>query len=60
MSMLTPLGVGGRGKVRRRGRSRHVGRNVFLVLVVLGAAAAGTGWWLSSDTGTTAAAPRPT
>jgi hypothetical protein len=60
MSMLTPLGVGGRGKVRRRGRSRHVGRNVFLVLVVLGAAAAGTGWWLSSDSRTTAATPRPT
>jgi hypothetical protein len=60
MSMLTPLGVGGRGKVRRRGRSRHVGRNLFVLLVVLGAAAAGTGWWLSSDTGTTAAAPPPT
>jgi hypothetical protein len=58
MSMLTPLGVGGRGKVRRRGRSRHGARNVLVLLVVLGAAAAA--WWLSSDTGTTAAAPRPT
>jgi hypothetical protein len=59
MSMLTPLGVGGRGKIRRRGRSRHVGRNVLVLLVVLGAAAAAA-WWLNSDTGTIAAAPRQT
>ena len=60
MSMLTPLGVGGRGRVRRRGRSRHVGRNLLVLLVVLSAAAAGALWLMNSDPETTAAArPRP-
>lgn len=56
MSMLTPPGVGGRRKVRRRGRSRHRGRTIVVLLIVATAIAAGVAWWLhDTDTKTTAA-----
>jgi LytR cell envelope-related transcriptional attenuator len=56
MSMLTPLGVGGSRRARRGGRSRHTGRNVFVLLLVLTAAAAGVLWLWNPDTKTPVAA----
>lgn len=58
MSMFTPAGVGGRKQVRRGGRSRHTGRNVVVLLLVLSAAAAGAAWLWNPDAETTVAAPR--
>jgi hypothetical protein len=58
MSMLTPAGVGGRRKVRRRGRSRHTGRTILLLLVLALAIAAGVAWLQHDDTRTTVAAPQ--
>jgi hypothetical protein len=59
MSMFTPAGVGGHKQPRRRGRSRHLGRTV-LVLLLLSAAVAGGAWlWQQDNEKTVAASPRP-
>jgi hypothetical protein len=57
MSMFTPAGEGGRKQPRRRGRSRHVGRTV-VVLVLVSAAAAGGVWLWNQDSGLTDTATR--
>ncbi len=60
MSMLTPLGVGGTRRTRRGGRGGHAGRNVFVLLLVVSAAAAGAVWFWNPDTETPVAArPKP-
>ena len=56
MSMFTPAGVGGHKQARRRGHSRHTGRTV-LVLLLLGATAAGGYWLWNQDRGTTVTTP---
>jgi hypothetical protein len=56
MSMLTPLGVGGARRARRGGRSRHAGRNLFVLLLVVSAAAAGVVWFWNPGTETPVAA----
>lgn len=60
MSMLTPLGKGGRQPVRRGERPSR--RGAVLLAVLLTAALAGTAWWVAHrDTADTAAAtPRRT
>jgi hypothetical protein len=60
MSMLTPLGKGGRQTVRRGDRPSR--RGAVLLAVLLTAALAGTAWWVSHrDTSDSAAAtPRRT
>jgi hypothetical protein len=56
MSMLTPLGKGGRRTVRRGDRPSR--RGALLLAVLLTAALAGTAWWVAHrDTADTAAAP---
>ena len=45
MSMLTPLGKGGRQTVRRGGRPSR--RGAVLLAVLLTAALAGTAWWVA-------------
>jgi hypothetical protein len=61
MSMLTPPGMGGRRKVRRRGRSGHRGRTIVVLLLVATAIGAGALWLWKADPATTAATvpPRP-
>ncbi len=60
MSMLTPLGKGGRQTVRRRDRPSR--RGAVLLAVLLTVALAGTAWWVAHrDTAdSAAAAPRRT
>jgi hypothetical protein len=60
MSMLTPLGKGGRRTVRRGERPSR--RGAVLLAILLTAALAGTAWWVAHrDTADTAAAtPRRT
>jgi LytR cell envelope-related transcriptional attenuator len=59
MSMLTPPGMGGRRKVRRRGHYRHRGRTIVVLLVVATAIAAGVAAWLQhDDPQTTVVAPQ--
>ena len=58
MSMLTPLGKGGRQTVRRGDRPSR--RGALLLAVLLTAALAGTAWWVSHrDTADSAAADSP-
>jgi LytR cell envelope-related transcriptional attenuator len=60
MSMLTPLGVGGSRRARRGGRPRHTGRKIFVLLLVVSAAAAGAVWFWNPDSQTPVAArPKP-
>jgi hypothetical protein len=58
MSMLTPLGKGGRRTVRRQERRSH--RGAVVLAIVLAVALAATAWWVSQrDTGQQpAASPR--
>ena len=60
MSMLTPLGKGGRQTVRRGSRPSR--RGAVLLAVLLTAALTGTAWWVAhrDTTDTAAAAPRRT
>ena len=59
--MLTPPGVGGRPRARRRGHSRHRGRKILVLLVLLTAAAVVAGWlWNQHDGTTVAEVQRPT
>lgn len=60
MSMLTPLGKGGRQTVRRGDRPSR--RGAVLLAVLLTAALAGTAWWVAhrDPSGTTAATARRT
>jgi len=60
MSMLTPLGKGGRQTVRRGSRPSR--RGAVLLAVLLTAALTGTAWWVAhrDTTDTAAATPRRT
>ena len=60
MSMLTPLGKGGRQTVRRGSRPSR--RGAVLLAILLTAALAGTAWWVAhrDTTDTVAASPRRT
>jgi hypothetical protein len=60
MSMLTPLGKGGRQTVRRESRPSR--RGAVLLAVLLTAALAGTAWWVAhrDTTDSAGAAPRRT
>jgi hypothetical protein len=57
MSMLTPLGKGGRQTVRRGDRPSR--RGAVLLAVLLTAALAGTAWWVSHRDATDSAAATP-